>query len=87
VVAERYWLARALAVSQRFDTLIDLRSLLADPSPNVVTQTLYALGERKNRLVIQEIVRFMGESDHWYCQWYAYKALRKLGWKQGKSRG
>ncbi len=87
VVAERYWLARALAVSQRFDTLIDLRSLLADPSPNVVTQALYALGERKNRLVIQEIVRFMGESDHWYCQWYAYKALRKLGWKQGKSRG
>jgi HEAT repeat protein len=48
----------------------------------VVTQALYALGERKNPVAVQEILRFIKASDHWYCQWYAYKALRKLGWKQ-----
>jgi len=25
-------------------------------------------------------------SDDWYNQWYAYRALRNLGWKQSKSR-
>jgi hypothetical protein len=85
-VAVRYWLARALAVSRRPETYRDLLAFLDDPHPNVVSMAFYALGQSGDRRAVSEILTRIQTSDHWYNQWYAYKALRALGWKQKKSR-
>jgi len=84
-IAVRYWLVRALAVSRRPETYKDLLTFLDDPHPNVVSMAFYALGQRGDRQAINEILARIKTSDHWYNQWYAYKALRALGWKQRKS--
>jgi hypothetical protein len=84
-VAERYWLARALAVSRRPETYRDLLAFLDDPQPNVVSMAFYGLGQRGDSRGVSEILKRIKTSDHWYNQWYAYKALRALGWKQRKS--
>jgi len=81
-IAERYWLARALAVSRRPETYRDLLAFLDDPHPNVVSMAFYGLGKRGDRRGVSEILTRIKTSDHWYNQWYAYKALRALGWKQ-----
>jgi hypothetical protein len=86
LIAERYWLARALAVSRRPETYTDLLAFLDDPHPNVVSMAFYGLGQRADRRGVSEILTRIKTSDHWYNQWYAYKALRALGWKQRKSR-
>jgi hypothetical protein len=78
----RYWLARSLGVSRKPETYDDLMGLLDDHHPNVVSMALYALGKRGNTRAISVILDHIGASHHWYCQWYAYKALRRLGWKQ-----
>jgi len=85
-IAERYWLARALGVSRQSETYDDLIAFLDDPSPNVVSMAFYALGKRGDRRAIKEIMTRIEASDNWYNQWYAYKALRKLGWKQNRSK-
>jgi hypothetical protein len=85
LVVERYWLARALAKSRTPLTYRHLLSLLQDPHPNVVCQALYALGERRQRTAIGPILQKLKDLDHWYAQWYGYKALRRLGWHQGLS--
>lgn len=82
---ERYWLARALAVSRSASTFTDLVSLVEDRHPNVRCQVYYALGKRGYRRAIQIIKAQMFVSDHWYTQWYAYRALRRLGWHQALS--
>ena len=79
---ERYWLVKALGVSRQPETYEDLLAFLDDPSPNVVSMAFYALGQRGDKGAIKEIIKRIEMSDHWYCQWYAYKALRNLGWKQ-----
>jgi hypothetical protein len=84
-IAERYWLARALAASRRPETYKDLLAFLDDPHPNVVSMAFYGLGQRGNRRGVREILKRIETSDLWYNQWYAYKALRALGWKQRKS--
>jgi hypothetical protein len=84
-IAERYWLARALAVSHRPETYRNLLTFLDDPHPNVVSMAFYGLGRRGDRRGVSEILTRIQTSDHWYNQWYAYKALRNLGWKQRKS--
>ena len=81
----RYWLARALGVSRQYKTYKDLLYLMDDPYPNVVCQAFYALGRRGDTKVIKKIINRIETSDHWYKQWYAYKALRTLGWKQKRS--
>lgn len=83
---ERYWLARALAVGRNPATYADLISLIADNHPNVQCQVYYALGKRGNRSAIQTIQAQMLTSDHWYTQWYGYRAIRRLGWHQGRSK-
>ncbi len=83
-IAERYWLAKALGASREPETLQDLYRMLADPHPNVVCQALAALGERKDKAAIAPILAKLTSTDHWYIQYYAYQALRRLGWKQGK---
>jgi hypothetical protein len=85
-IAERYWLARALGVSRRPETYRDLLAFLDDTHPNVVSMAFYGLGQRGDRRGVSEILTRIQTSDHWYNQWYAYKALRALGWKQRKYR-
>ena len=83
---ERYWLVRALAVSRQPHTYRDLLNFLDDPNPNVRTMAFYALGQRKNPQAVPSILEKIASSKNWYCQLYAYKALRSLGWKQTLSR-
>jgi len=84
-IPERYWLVRALGVSRQPGTYRDLLASLDDPHPNVVSMAFSALGQRGNSKAIPEILTRLESSDNWYNQWYAYKALRALGWKQTKS--
>jgi HEAT repeat protein len=81
-IAERYYLVRALGVSRRAQTYRDLLAFLDDPHPNVVCMAFFALGQRGNRRAIDAIIQKLETSGHWYEQWYGYKALRILGWKQ-----
>jgi hypothetical protein len=85
-IAVRYWLVRGLAVSRRPQTYKDLLAFLDDPHPNVVSMAFYGLGQRGDRRAVREILTRIKTSDHWYNQWYSYKALRALGWKQKKSQ-
>lgn len=85
-IPERYWLVKALGVSRKSETYIDLLAFLDDPHPNVVCMAFYALGQRGDRRAVKEIIKRIKMSDQWYNQWYAYSALRSLGWKQTKSR-
>jgi hypothetical protein len=84
-IAERYWLAQALALSRRNDTYPDLIQLLDDPHPNVVCQAYYGLGQRGNRSAVGRILEKIQTSEHWYSQWYGYRALKALGWIQTRS--
>jgi HEAT repeat protein len=45
-----------------------------------------ALGQRGDRRAIAEIKQRIETSDDWYSQWYAYKALKALGWRQSRSK-
>jgi hypothetical protein len=85
-IAVRYWLVRGLALSRRPQTYRDLLAFLDDPHPNVVSMAFYGLGQRGDWRAVSEILTKIKTSDHWYNQWYAYKALRALGWKQKKSQ-
>jgi len=82
---ERYWVAKALGASRQRETFHALMKLLDDPHPNVVSMAFHALGKRGDRRVVEEILKRMETSDHWYNQWYAYRALRSLGWLQKKA--
>ncbi|MEE9613199.1 MAG: HEAT repeat domain-containing protein, partial [Desulfatiglandales bacterium] len=67
-------------------TYKDLLAFLDDPQPNVVSKTFYALGQRGDRRAVKEIIKRVETSDDWDNQWYAYKALRTLGWTQKTSK-
>lgn len=81
-IAERYWLAQALGSSRKDDTYPELLRLLDDPHPNVVCQAYYGLGQRGQQAAIPRILEKMQASEHWYSQWYGYRALKALGWIQ-----
>lgn len=84
-IAERYWVVRALGVSRQRETYQVLIRFLDDPDANVVSMAFYALGRRRNAEAVDVIRGRLETSDHWYNQWYAYRALRTLGWKQASS--
>ena len=84
-VPERYWLATILKKSEAPETYGDLLTMLDDPHLNVRCKVVEALGKRARKDVIDKIIGKIKTSDHWYFQWYAYRALRSLGWKQKKS--
>lgn len=86
-VAERYWLVRTLGVSRQARTYRDLLGFLEDPQLNVVTMAYYALGRRGDRRAVAEILERIQTSRHWYAQWYAYRALKALGWAQSPNAG
>lgn len=85
-IPERYWLTQALGVSRHPQTYQDLLAFLDDPHPNVVSMAFHALGQRRDKRAVKEIVKRIKTSDYWYNQWYAYRALRRLGWRQSKKR-
>jgi len=82
---ERYWLVRTLAFSRRSENFMVLLEYLNDDNLNVRTMALYSLGLRGNRQAIRPIISTIENSNNWYEQMYAYKALRSLGWKQTTS--
>jgi len=86
LIPERYWLAGTLAVSRKKETYKDLLQLAEDKHPNVACKALESLGKRGNRDAVKEILKKIEMSEHWYVQWYAYRALKALGWKQTRSR-
>lgn len=81
-IPERYWLAKALGVSRAPEARTFLYQLLDDPHFNVVCMALDSLGKRGTRADIPPILGKIEISDNWYEQWYAYRALRRLGWSQ-----
>ena len=81
---DRYWLTKSLAFSRNPETYEDLLVLLDDSSPNVVSMAYWALGLRGDGSAIPEILKRIPISNDWYNQWYAYNALRDLGWTQSK---
>jgi hypothetical protein len=85
MVVDRYWLALTLAKSRTASTYSDLLALLEDPHPNVTCQVFKALGERGRKSAIRPVQKKLMNLNHWYAQWYGYRALRKLGWHQRPS--
>lgn len=85
-IPERYWLAKVLGASRQPETYKDLLVFLDDPYPNVVCMAFHSLAQRGEKEIVREIVKRIETSDHWYEQWYAYRALRTLGWKQVRSQ-
>jgi HEAT repeat protein len=83
-IAERYWVARALAAGSTSRTLRDLKRMLDDQHPNVRCMAFNGLARRGAGDSTGMIIRKIQKSGHWYVQWYAYRALRSLGWVQPK---
>jgi hypothetical protein len=84
-IPERYWLARTLAVSRLPATMADLMQLVEDPHPNVVCMALRGVGRRGGDEAEKVLIGKVQTSNHWYVQWYAYRALRQRGWTQSVS--
>jgi HEAT repeat protein len=84
VIAERYWLAKVLGSSRSMKSYQLILRLLDDPQPNVVCMAMFSLGRQHQPNAEHEILRRIKTYDHWYVQWYAYKALKRLGWTQKK---
>jgi len=85
-IAERYWYVRALGSSKSPAARKILLDALDDTSTNVVCMAFKALGRLKEKAAIQEIINRMEKSDKWYEQWYGYRALKSLGWRQTNVR-
>lgn len=83
-VPELYYLMKALGVSRKYETYNDLLTFLDNPNLNVVYMAFNALGQRGDKSAVKIILKKIELSDNWYCQLYAYQALRTLGWKQRK---
>lgn len=81
-VAVRYWYASALGNSRNKSAAKILRRMIDDPHPNVACAAYSGLGRSGAKKYIGDIKTRIILSDHWYVQWYAYKALRQLGWTQ-----
>jgi len=84
-IAERYWLAQSLCSSRSKMSYQLIIKLLNDPQPNVVCMAMYSLGKQKNVITADEILHLLKDYNHWYVQWYAYKALKRMGWTQKKN--
>ncbi len=86
-IPERYWLAKALGESRSPATRQELLTLLDDPNFNVAYSALSGLSRRGGKGIVEEILKRLKTSHNWYVQWYAYKALRRLGWKNRSQAG
>ena len=81
-IPERYWLTKSFGYGRDEKTYEDLLKMLKDPNPNVVSKAYDSLGARRKSRAVPIILEGIKTSDQWFIQWYAYRALRKLGWKQ-----
>ncbi|MFO7557690.1 MAG: HEAT repeat domain-containing protein [Desulfobacterales bacterium] len=81
-IPERYWLAKSISGSHTKQSREPLMRLLDDSHFNVVCMAFYAMGMQGRKSDIPIILDRIETSSNWYEQWYAYKALRKLGWRQ-----
>ncbi len=81
-ITERYWFAKNLRDRRGPLVRNALVKLLDDPHFNVVCMAFHSLGSIGSKKDITEIIKRIKTSDNWYEQWYAYKAMRRLGWKQ-----
>ncbi|RJP78700.1 MAG: HEAT repeat domain-containing protein [Desulfobacteraceae bacterium] len=81
-IPERYWIAKALSRSRNPDSRNTLLRLLEDNHFNVVCMALHSMGKQGRKTDIPIILEKIQSSNNWYVQWYAYKALRNLGWYQ-----
>lgn len=84
-VPVRYWYAAALGNSKKEAAAEILRRMLDDSHVNVVCMAFSGLGRAGGRQAAHDIQQRIATSDHWYVQWYAYRALRQLGWIQTPS--
>lgn len=84
---ERFWLAGALRFSKNPVTFPVLVGLLDDPNINVACRAYGALGLRPGSRSLAAILSRYPRIEEWYVQVYAYKALRRLGWRQNVSAG
>ncbi len=84
-VPVRYWYASALGNSRNKAAAETLRRMIDDPHPNVACAAYSGLGRSGRRQYVGDIQTRIILSDHWYVQWYAYRALRQLGWTQKPS--
>lgn len=82
LITERYWVAKALGNNRSTKSYQLILELLDDPQPNVVCMAMYSLGKQHQTDAENEILSRINNYDHWYVQWYAYKALKRLGWTQ-----
>ncbi|MBF0451823.1 MAG: HEAT repeat domain-containing protein [Candidatus Magnetomorum sp.] len=77
----KYWLIRFLSNRRTSEIRLMLDDLLKDSQVNVVCQSLYALGQQGDKNAIPGILEILNTSPHWYIQMYAYRALKRLGWR------
>jgi len=85
-ISERHWLIRALGRSSSPKAYNIMIKLIDDPQFNIAYTAYAMIGKRGDSRAIPEILKRLPVSDNWYVQNYAYKALRKLGWHQGRSK-
>jgi len=77
----KYWLIRYLSDSKFLINNAVFLKYLSDSNVNVVCQALYSLGRQRDQELIAPIKTFMKDCSHWYVQMYAYRALKRLGWR------
>jgi hypothetical protein len=83
----KYWLIRYLCESKfSIDNNVFLK-YLSDPNVNVICQALYALGQQHDRTLFSSIKAFIADCPHWYVQMYAYRSLKRLGWRNTTNQG
>jgi hypothetical protein len=82
LLVERYWLARSLASARSEDGFDLLEQMMQDPSPLVICQVSYALGQMGTPRAIPMMLGYVQNGGYWYAQRYAYAALKRLGWTQ-----
>lgn len=78
----RALLARGLAASPSPQAGPVLALLLGDPHLHVRTAAIEATGRRGGRRAREALLLLLERSHTWYDQFYAYRVLRSLGWKQ-----
>ncbi len=81
-IAVRYKVAQSLGSHRHRQSRESAEHLLKDSNPNVRCMALQSLGRLGDSDDIQLILKTIRESNHWYVQYYAYRALRRLGWVQ-----
>lgn len=82
---ERFWLAGALRFSKHPETFRALLELLDDSRINVACRAYGAVGFRGGPGALEAVISRYPRIKEWYVQVYAYKALRRLGWRQNAS--